>query len=75
MLKLETAECDCCGKISPTVSRCEYQNIETYACDECRAGGNLDIRDDPKCPDCGFGVDDQGYTNDPRGCCFYCKAD
>ena len=28
-----------------------------------------------RCDDCGNLVDDDGITCDPRGCCFYCKAD
>ena len=28
-----------------------------------------------QCPDCGYDVDGQGYTNDERGCCHTCKAD
>lgn len=27
------------------------------------------------CRDCGRAVDDDGYTIDPHGCCFTCKAD
>ena len=28
-----------------------------------------------RCLDCDRLVDDDGYTCDPRGCCFTCKAD
>ena len=28
-----------------------------------------------RCQDCDRLVDDDGITCDPRGCCFYCKAD
>jgi len=28
-----------------------------------------------RCPDCGRAVDDDGYTLDPDGACFTCKAD
>ena len=27
------------------------------------------------CPNCGRLVDEDGYTVDPYGCCFYCKGD
>jgi hypothetical protein len=27
------------------------------------------------CQNCGRFVDDDGMTIDPRGCCFFCKAD
>ncbi len=28
-----------------------------------------------RCPDCGRAVSDDGFTLDPTGCCFTCKAD
>jgi hypothetical protein len=29
-------ECDCCGQLVASLSRCWVTGIETFACDECR---------------------------------------
>lgn len=42
----------------------------TRACD-CEPGECHFAR----CDECAGLVDDDGYTIDPRGCCFYCKVD
>lgn len=34
-----------------------------------------ELLDAAQCPNCGMYVSDDGITVDPRGCCFYCKAD
>lgn len=34
-----------------------------------------ELLDGATCPNCGYFVSDDGITVDPRGCCFYCRAD
>jgi len=53
-------------------SACGFMNdAEVDHCDACNT--NMDRQ--KACPDCGHLTDDDGYTIDNRGCCYFCRAD
>ena len=39
---MKLKQCDCCGQMRPTVQRCWYMGIETFACANCRGNKEQD---------------------------------
>lgn len=35
----------------------------------------LEAEELARCPECHGLVDDQGFTTDPHGCCYWCRTD